>query len=530
MEAPLGTRPGSKISTRNGESPIVWNLREDIAAAPWVTRATWLVLGLLFLCLAASGQSGRDVVASATAALQSGEFDRALALLRPAIEQSPRNPQLWMLQGLAESGKGDRKSALASYQSALRISPEYLPALEGAAQLQYEAGNAAAAPLLERILRLRPGDVTSHAMLAVLDYRRGDCAGAVTHFSQSEPALGSQPGALQEYGFCLLQLKQTGKALQIFQGLMDAHPEDARARRALAAVQLGASEPQNALATLQPVLRENPDVDTMRLASAVYEANHDTPHAVEILRQAIVQDPKDTALYVDFADLAMNHQSFQAGIEMVDTGLRLQPAAAELYLARGVLYVQMAQYDKAQADFDKAEQLDPRQGLSAVAQGLVAEERDQSDPDKALAAVHARLQKKPGDAFLWYLQAAILSQKAPDPGSSEFAQGLASAKKAVALDPSLTAAHNVLAKYYLDAGQDALAAKECRLALDRNPADQTALYHLVMALRKTNQQREIPDLLKRLARARQDAAREEAERNRYKLVVSSTGAPAPPGR
>lgn len=478
----------------------------------------------------APGQSAREAAGSATAALQSGEFDKALALLRPAIQQSPHNPQLWMLQGLAESGKGDRKLALASYQSALRISPEYLPALEGAAQLQYEAGNPAAVLLLERILRLRPADVTSHAMLAVLDYRKGDCAGAVRHFSQSEAAIGSQPGALQDYGFCLLQLKQTDKGLQIFQGLLDAHPEDARARRALAAVQLSAKQPQNALTTLQPLLESSPDIETMRLASAAYEANHDTPNAVKLLRQAIVQDPKDTALYVDFANLAMDHQSFQAGIEMIDSGLRAQPAAAELYLARGVMYVQMAQYDKAESDFDKAEELDPHQGMTAAAQGLIAEERDQSDPDKALAAVHARLEKKPGDAFLWYLQAAILSQKAPDPGSSEFAQGLASAKKAVALNPSLTAAHNVLAKYYLDAGEDALAAKECRLALDRNPADQTALYHLVMALRKTNQQSEIPDLLKRLARARQDAARQEAERNRYKLVVSSTGAAAPPAR
>ncbi|HEV2276664.1 MAG TPA: tetratricopeptide repeat protein [Acidobacteriaceae bacterium] len=510
----------------------MWTPRKYGVGDAGVASATRLILALLVLavlalCLPALGQSARDVVASTTAALESGEFDKALALLRPAIQQSPRNPQLWMLQGLAESGKGDRKSALASYQAALRVSPDYLPALEGAAQLQYEVGNPAAAPLLQHVLRLRPGDVTSHAMLAVLDYRNGDCARAVKHFSQSEPALGSQPGALQEYGFCLLKLKQTEKALQIFRGLLDTHPEDARARRALAAVQLSADQPQNALATLQPLLQSSPDVDTMRLASAIYEANHDTPNAVKVLREAIVQDPKDTALYADFADLAMDHQSFQAGIDMIDSGLRLQPASAQLYLARGVLYVQMAQYDKAEADFDKAEQLDPRQGLSAVAEGLVAEERDQSDPDKALAAVRMRLRRKPGDAFLWYLQAAILSQKAPDPGSSEFAQGLASAKKAVSLDSSLTAAHNVLAKYYLDAGQNALAAKECRLALDRNPADQTALYHLVIALRKTHQQSEIPDVLKRLARARQDAARQEAERNRYKLVVSSAGTPAP---
>ena len=110
-----------------------------------------------------------------------------------------------------------------------------------------------------------------------------------------------------------------------------------------------------------------------------------------------------------------------------------------------------------------------------------------------------------------------------DPGSADFAKGIDSAKRAVALQPSLEAAHNVLAKYYLDAGQNVLAPKECRLFLEKKPSDQSALYHLIVALRKTGNQTEIPDLLKRLAKARQDATREEGEQNRYKLVVGSAG-------
>ena len=208
---------------------------------------------------------------------------------------------------------------------------------------------------------------------------------------------------------------------------------------------------------------------------------------------------------------------------MMNAGLKLQPQAAALYLARGVLYVQLANYEQAEADFEKAEQLDPKESLSAAAQGMVAEEKNQNDPDKALATVRAKLKKDPADAFLWYLQAAILSQTAPQPGSAEFQEGLRSAKKALSLDPSLTAAHNVLAKFYMESGQNTLAITECRLALERNENDQTALYHLVLALRKTKDQREIPVLLKRLAKARQQASKEEAEHNRYKLVVSSPG-------
>ena len=479
----------------------------------------------LLLPLTASilGQPANQRVNEITSALQRREFDKALELLQPAIENFPNSPQLWMLEGLAYTGEGDSKSALSSYEHALKISPEYLPALEGAAQIEYESGGADAIALLQRIIKLRPNDSTSHAMLAVMAEKSGDCASAVEHYAASGSLLDSQPEALQGYGVCLLRVNQAEKAIDIFRQLAVRQPQDARWMRGLAAVQLAAGRPQDALATLQPLLDAGPEVSTMRLAAAAYEANKDTPNAVKLLRDAIVKDPQQIALYVDFAELAMDHQSFQAGVEMINAGIKQEPHAAPLYLVRGVLYVQLASYEEAEADFEKAEQLDPKQGMTAAAQGMLAEERNQNDPSGALATVRAKLAKQPGDAFLWYLQAAILSQKSAESGSAEFQQGLDSAKRAVALQPSLTAAHNVLAKYYLDSGQYLRAAKECRLVLETNPSDQGALYHLVIALRKTGNQTEIPDLLKRLAKARQEAIREEGERNRYKLVVAPSG-------
>jgi tetratricopeptide (TPR) repeat protein len=354
----------------------------------------------------------------------------------------------------------------------------------------------------------------------VLAYRKRDCATAVQHFAQSGSVLDSQPGALHEYGACLMALKQTEKAIAVFQRILAAHPEDSRARRGLAVAQLGAEKPNDAIETLQPLLMaSDPAVSTLQLAAAAYEAHQDTPNAVKTLRNAIVKEPRNVGLYVDFANMAMTHQSFQTGIEMINAGLNLQPDAAELYLARGVLYVQLADYDRAETDFEKAEALDPQQSLSAAAQGMIAEEKNQNNPEEALATVRSKLARKPRDPFLWYLQAAILAQKAPAPGSREFQQALQSAKQAVTLQRSLLAAHNVLGKLYLQAGQTELSIKECRAVLQDSPADQTALYHLVLALRRTNDRSEIPELLKRLAKARQDAAKEEAEHNRYKLLV-----------
>jgi two-component SAPR family response regulator len=89
----------------------------------------------------------------------------------------------------------------------------------------------------------------------------------------------------------------------------------------------------------------------------------------------------------------------------------------------------------------------------------------------------------------------------------------------VALQPTMGVARGVLAKLYLEAGRYPDAVEQCRKALKTDPTDQTVVYHLIQGLRKTGDNKvEIPELLKQLARLREQATREERERYRYKLV------------
>ena len=378
-----------------------------------LSKKVSLLAALVFLLSLAFAQSSADNIGPIASALRAREFDRALQLLQPALQQSPKNAQLWTLQGIALSGEEHEKEALASFRNALKISPDYLPALEGAAQLEYKAGSVAGIPLLQHLLQLHPDDPTSHAMLAVLLCRRGDCATAVQHFEQSGSLLDSQPSALQQYGACLVRLKQLDKAISVFSRLVTVNSADSGARNYLATVQLMAERPRDAIETLAPLLQTgDPKSGTLQLAASAYEASGDTPQAVSLLRQAIVSDPRNIDLYLDFANISMDHQSFQVGISMINSGLTLQPNAPQLYVARGVLYVQLAQYEQAEADFDKADTLDPRKAIGSAALGLEAVQKN--DPDQALATVRSKLAKNPNDAYLLYLQADILNQKGPD--------------------------------------------------------------------------------------------------------------------
>jgi hypothetical protein len=66
-------------------------------------------------------------------------------------------------------GAGKPSLAADAYRRALKCSPDFLPALEGVAQIEYQRDAPDGEASLQRVLTVRPADPTTHAMLAALD-------------------------------------------------------------------------------------------------------------------------------------------------------------------------------------------------------------------------------------------------------------------------------------------------------------------------------------------------------------------------
>jgi tetratricopeptide (TPR) repeat protein len=262
---------------------------------------------------------------------------------------------------MAYVGKGEPTAALGAWE----------PAFEGAVQIRFQQGSAEARPLILRILALRPDDPTSHAMLCFLEYRDKDCANAVSDFEKGSQVLPAQPNALGAYGSCLATLSRYDDSVAVFQQALAAMPGSRRFRLNLAVAQRKANHSGDALITLQPLMEASPaDGAALLLAADIYESTNDTAHAVELLRKAILVNPKNVDEYQNFAGLSYDHASMQVGIDILDAGLTQLPKEGRLYLVRGVLYAQLGRFSEASADFETANRLDPSLSFTGVAEGL----------------------------------------------------------------------------------------------------------------------------------------------------------------
>lgn len=467
---------------------------------------------MLLGAVTVNGQSSGGSNNTALSLLQKGDFAGALSLADQALQQNPHDCRMLTIRGLALKNSGKPSEAMQSFDAAASICPKFLPALEGLAELQYAQHSPQTAGTLERILVLQPGSQPSHAMLAVIQARAGDCADAVEHFAKAASMVRSNSAAMVQYGVCLLAISEPDQARDIFRQLLDKQNTSAnRLRYAYACWE--AKSYAEGLQALAPLLNSSsPDPEGLALGARIAESSGDTPRAVDLLQKAIAAKPADPRNYLIFAEISFNHNSYKVGIDMLNAGIARIPGDARLYVARGVLEVQQSSFDDAMTDFHKAHRLDPNLSLAGDAIGIMLDQRHQTADSLATYAAQARAH--PEDALVQYLYAEALSQSDPAAQDRNGSAALEAARRAVALEPDYQPALDLLCQLELRTGNSDRALELARKALAHNPEDETAIYQELMAYRRLGNKDEVNQLV---AKLKQIKEHQQNARTNYQL-------------
>ena len=115
---------------------------------------------------------------------------------------------------------------------------------------------------------------------------------------------------------------------------------------------------------------------------------------IPTLEALVVQDPKNRNAWVQLGNDYFDSHQPQKAIDAYGKALELQPNDPNVLTDQGVMYREVGAYDKALANFEKANQLDASHVTSLFNQGVVWA-YDKKDKAKAIAIWKRVVQQDP---------------------------------------------------------------------------------------------------------------------------------------
>ncbi len=451
-------------------------------------------------------------VAAIRGLIRGGQFTEAIAECDLELTAAPRSSALYTLKGLALQSGGDKAGGLAAFRQALALDSAYEPALQAAAQIEFETRDPNAITTLESVLRLSPASEPAHAMLGVLLYESRSCVGALLHFEKAPGALQT-PSVKWQYGVCLLERQRWAEAQKQFASLLQLR-EHAPTRYNLALAYWNAREYQAAVTTLQPLDGPYADADVERLLASALEAIGDTPGAYAALRKAIERNPRDEKLLVDLAVMCMDHKALDLGLEVVRAGIRNAPGSAKLQTLLGVLLVRGGDAASGQEAFERAQELAPAGGLGRI--GLASTLMQMGLATDAVTLLREQLAASGRDprTELTLVRALLLKS----PTAEENREAESRLQWIVHKEPGNAAARGLLGKVYVRLGDIPQATAELEAAIRLDPTDRASTYQLMTIFQRTGRTKEAAGLARKVGALLEKEKTDEAAGNRFQIV------------
>jgi putative PEP-CTERM system TPR-repeat lipoprotein len=458
------------------------------------------------------------------------------------------------LRGRARLELGDLDLATQDFEHAATLAQERVEPLLGqamvaAARSRYEQ----AQDLLERAIKLAPGNVEARFRKGEVQRERGDDAGALTTYAEAlklDPKalrvrlaragvnfkLGEREAALADVEFVRRRSPQDlGAAFLRWQIYQQAR--DGGAEAALAEVSGKLSQYADETIASEPLL--------LRIAALVHYANHDLTRADKYLARYVELRPNDTAMQRMHGEALLALGEAKEAISVLIPLSHQEPDNLDILRALGQAYLQTGHYGEAESVFAQALKVAPsdhavlnalalaRIGLGNVdgAQTGLAEaiandsagrgaqmlltvlQLRSGKRQQALATIEAEAKREPRDQRVLNLLGVVRASNDDEAGARQ-AFGAA-----LDIAPDFAPAVYNLARLERAAGDTGAARSRLQALVERNPNAAAALVALAEMALAANDRAGAARWLEKAVTAQPDAVDAEAQLVTLKLAL-----------
>ena len=310
-----------------------------------------------------AGQYQADLAIIA-AHLRRNEIDKAMEAVKALENKQPKNPLTFQMYGLVQLAKRDVPAARRSFEKALDLQPNYLPAAYylgildigdkrpddarkryetmiakddkndqlylALADLQTRSGAdpKAIGETLQRAVSANPQSVPARLSLIEFHLRNKDSKAALTAAQGAVAAMPSDPRILEAGGVALEAAGETQQAIETYSKLAALQPQSPQPLLRLAALYARQKETNKAIDALRRAQKLAPSArDLVPLFAQVYLASNLPDEALKEARALQKSDPKFAGGYSLEGDILAAQRKFAPAEKAYREALKLEPKA-----------------------------------------------------------------------------------------------------------------------------------------------------------------------------------------------------------
>jgi tetratricopeptide (TPR) repeat protein len=404
--------------------------------------------------------------------------EEAIAQYQEAIRLKPNFPEAINNLGNAMAKQGKPEEALTYFREAIRRNPDYPNAhFNMAVTLAGQSRNEEAITAYREALRLNPDYLEAHHNMGNALLNLGFAEEAIAHYNEALRIMPQNPKARINLAVAFTRQGRNEKAIAQYKEILLLSPNSPEAHNNLGNALLKQGRADEAVAQFQEAIRllpAYPDAH-MNLGKALQQSgklSEAIAHFAELL-QVIPAVPENASVRAEFIQALASVRGTQESIEKLEQTLRMNPEDAEAHNILGNLYRQSGRTADAIEHFEVSLKLKPKNAAARFDLGITFQQAGRLN--EAIRNYSEALKINP-DHILSLNRLAWLFSTNPE-------QSLRDAAKAVTLAEHaclITARKEVkpldtLAAAYAEAGQftDAISTAEKGLALAKAAKEQT---------------------------------------------------------
>jgi tetratricopeptide (TPR) repeat protein len=289
-----------------------------------------------------------------------GRHAEAQVIYSSVLADEPRHPHATHLLGVSLLQTGDPERAEALIATAIKLAPRsadfqsnYGLALQALGRLDE------AIKYFERAIRFDSRHADAHQNLGVALQAKGDIKEAIKSFSRS---IDIRPSAanLANLGVLFFDQGRIGEAISALTQAILFDPHYLPAYTNLANALWKNRDLQGALREFSRVLELDPEnVQALSGRGCVSSELREFNLAVADLERAVQIDPSDPLIHRNLGNVLIEQRSFESALSHLNRAIELKSDDAPSFFSRGAIFLDYGRLGEAIEDFDRALLLHP---------------------------------------------------------------------------------------------------------------------------------------------------------------------------